>query len=98
MEAHSTYVDLAGSTGLIGLCALLCLVIATLMRCVLANKVYLALAVLSLATFSSFHYVLRQPVFWFYLVTILASVSKFPRQVARSPSPRVDELDGVGER
>lgn len=95
MEAHSTYVDWAASTGLIGLCALLCLVIATLMRCVLANKVYLALAVLSLATFSSFHYVLRQPVFWFYLVTILASVSKFPRQVARSPFPRAGELDRV---
>lgn len=98
MEAHSTYVDWAASTGLIGLGVLLVLVAVTLVRCVFSNKVYLALGVMSLAMFSSFHYVLRQPVFWFYLVTILASASKFPRHVENSSTSRMDSSDRIRGR
>jgi len=72
MESHNTYVDWATISGLFGVAALVALLVNVLWRCVNANKPYLALAVTSLASFAAFHYVLRQPVFWFVLVSILA--------------------------
>ena len=86
-ESHNTYVDWMTVSGVIGVAALLGLLGAALVSCLRARKPYLALAVLALALFSLFHYVLRQPVFWFSLVTILAWTSG-RGDAAGAPRPR----------
>ena len=79
-EAHNTFIDWGMSTGLPGLLAYSVLAGRVLWR-TYARRDFVSFAgVTNLLLFSVFHYVLRHPVFWFYL--ILAA--------GREPSPRVD--------
>lgn len=68
MECHNTFVDWLTVTGALGEVALVGLLLWVLGSTVTAKKVALSIGVAVIISFSSFHYVLRQPVFWFYLV------------------------------
>jgi O-antigen ligase len=67
MEVHNTFIDLGVNAGFIGLFFYLCLVflIATLL---FRKSKILFVWVISLILFSVFHFVLRQPIFWVYLL------------------------------
>jgi O-antigen ligase len=69
-ESHNTFIDWGGSTGMVGLAAYLSLLGWIAGRAWRNGFVVLVGAVISLATFSSFHYVLRHVIFWFYLLSI----------------------------
>lgn len=63
-EAHNTFIDLATKSGIIGL-TIYVLALAALHLQLLRKQQYLLLgALISVTTFSVFHYVLRQPVYW----------------------------------
>ena len=68
MECHNTFVDWLTVSGTLGELALVGLLLWVLAKAVRARTVALSTGVVVLMSFSSFHYVLRQPVFWFYLV------------------------------
>ena len=67
-EAHNTYIDWLSQTGLIGLSLLLIF----LCYCFLNSRIYSVSSSLFYYTFIcifvSFHFVLRQPIFWLYIM------------------------------
>ena len=69
-EAHSTPIDWATSTGLVGLLTLGLLIGWIAVRVVRRRQVWPILALLSVLSFMSLHYVLRHPAAWFYLVVL----------------------------
>lgn len=69
-EAHNTFIDWASSTGLVGIAAYLALLGWCAGRLVAHRALRIAIGLLVLVTFSSFHYTMRQPVFWYYLVSL----------------------------
>ncbi len=69
-EAHNTYIDWGMSTGLLGLISFLGLLFFCFRCTNNKNSRILTATLISLCLFGMFHFVLRQPVFWFYLVCI----------------------------
>jgi len=69
-EAHNTFIDWGASSGIVGLTAYITLLAWVAWSAWRKGFVVLFAAVISLAAFSSFHYVLRHPIFWFYLLAI----------------------------
>ena len=67
-EAHNSFIDWADATGILGLGGLLMFVGIILKKCWSGHQPVLLAAAVALLVFSSFHYVLRQPVFWVYLL------------------------------
>jgi O-antigen ligase len=83
LEAHNTFVDWGASTGIVGLCAYLALVAWVLVLAWNSGCPALLAAIIALLAFSMFGYVLRQPIYWFYLLgTAVLSAS------ARRPAGR----------
>ena len=68
IEAHNTFVDWGASSGLIGLIAYCGMIAFVFVRLVRARQYYLAAGVVSIVVFSLFHFVIRQPLFWAYLI------------------------------
>ncbi|MUG92465.1 hypothetical protein F7734_08340 [Scytonema sp. UIC 10036] len=75
-EAHNTFIDWGASTGIIGLIAYISLLTWIAWNAWQQKYIFLFVAVISLAGFSTFHYVLRHPVFWFYLQVIMTLSQK----------------------
>jgi O-antigen ligase len=70
MESHSTYLDWGMSAGLVGVLSYVRLLISLGIASA-RNRVPTWLAApVCMAVFSMFHYVLRHPTFWFYVVAI----------------------------
>ena len=70
------------ATGVVGLIALLSLWAWVAHRVHVSRRAGAGIALCALLVFSMFHFVLRQPVFWFFL---LALASPLPLLRARSP-------------
>jgi O-antigen ligase len=72
IEAHNTFIDWASNTGLVGLSAYILLLgwIGTVL--LRSGQMALLAALLALTSFSIFNYVLRQPVYWFFLLAPVA--------------------------
>ena len=66
-EAHNTFLDFTLQTGLLGLSLYLYLLYKIGRRLFNTGNKYLLGAFMALILFSTFHFVLRQPIFWFYL-------------------------------
>jgi O-antigen ligase len=77
-EAHNTFIDWTASSGIIGLVSYLGLLAWIAWNAWKRQLLILFSAVISLVGFSSFHYVLRQPIFWFYLLSIAWWSSREP--------------------
>lgn len=69
-EAHNTYIDWGSNTGLLGTVLYLSLLGWAGVRAYRARSHLRLLILFSLLVFSAFHYVLRQPSFWFYLLIV----------------------------
>ena len=67
IDAHNSFIDLLMQAGFLGLILYLVFLKESL---VLKNNIYLTIAFLSLLVFSLSHFVLRQPIFWMYLIMI----------------------------
>ncbi len=73
-ESHNTFIDWGASSGIIGIIAYISLLGWVGWKAWRSGSIVLVAAVISIAGFSSFHYVLRHIIFWFYLLSI-ASLS-----------------------
>lgn len=71
VEAHNTFIDWSASTGLLGLVALVALLAYVWKRTMQCGKRFLALGVVAAVVFAAFHFVLRQPIFWLYLILFM---------------------------
>lgn len=69
-EAHNSFIDWSASTGLLGITAYLLLVGGIMVRAWRSGHSTLLAAIVALMLFSAFHFVLRQPLFWFYLMFV----------------------------
>ena len=72
-EAHNTPIDWLDSTGVVGLLALLGLWSWVAWRVASMKRKGAGIALSALLSFAMFHFVLRQPVFWFLLLALAAS-------------------------
>lgn len=76
-EAHNSFIDWGTNTGMIGI-LLLVLAIGYAFFRVRSHSFLLSGTVISLVIFSLFHHVLRQPLFWIFIITCIgiSSASK----------------------
>ena len=72
-EAHNSIIDWGMNTGTLGMILLLFAYVTVLIRS-RAQSLLLFGAVLSLLVFSLFHHVLRQPLFWLYIIVAMVSM------------------------
>jgi O-antigen ligase len=70
VEAHNTFIDWGGSAGIAGLIAYACLLGWIGWKAWQNEFIVLLAGIISLAGFSSFHFVLRHVIFWFYLLSL----------------------------
>jgi len=66
-EVHNTFLDLLLQTGMVGLIAYLILLYKISSNLIRNGNIFLIAAFVALIVFSSVHFVLRHPIFWFYL-------------------------------
>ena len=88
MEAHNSFIDWTDATGLAGLSLLLVLLGAAGWAAVRAADATAAVSLIALCTFVMFHYVLRQPLFWCYVLAIWSARSEAALRIA-GPRPAV---------
>jgi O-antigen ligase len=69
-EAHNTLIDWGASTGLVGIAAYLAVLGWAVLAAWRRGRISLLSAVVAMVCFGMFHYVLRQPVYWFYIVAV----------------------------
>ncbi|HEX8671645.1 MAG TPA: hypothetical protein VF710_07140 [Longimicrobium sp.] len=69
-ESHNTYIDWGASTGLLGVFMYLGLLCWAGFRAFRDRSAARLTILLALVVFSTFHYVLRQPSFWFFLLVV----------------------------
>lgn len=69
-EAHNTFIDWAGDSGIVGLFCYVALLGWVGWNAWKNKLVVMVAAIISIVGFSMFHYVLRPPIFWFYLLAI----------------------------
>jgi O-antigen ligase len=67
-EAHNTIVDWTASTGMVGFAGLLLLLATAVIATIRRRSATLLGMFLALLFFMAFHYVMRQPAFWFVLL------------------------------
>ncbi|AUT00937.1 hypothetical protein CLI64_11280 [Nostoc sp. CENA543] len=69
-EAHNTFIDWGSSSGILGIIAYIAILGWIAWQVWNKQSFILLSAIVALIVFSSFHYVLRHPIFWFYLLGI----------------------------
>jgi O-antigen ligase len=79
LEVHNTFIDWPTRTGLLGMLAYIGLLLWVAIRAWRAKQYLLLLALMSVVVFGAFHFVLRQPVFWLYLVIVAFARTERPR-------------------
>jgi O-antigen ligase len=94
-ESHNTYLDWSTSTGMVGLAAYLALLAWAGLHALRDRSHYRLILLLALMLFSAFHYVMRQPTFWFTLLVV--AVAPAGSRLARAPvaAPRPARLAGA---
>lgn len=92
-EAHNTFIDWAGSTGIVGLIAYLALLAWIYWNAWKSGLSSLTTALITLIGYSCFIYTIRHIVFWFYLLIIISSstnslqlyiINHKPQQILKS--------------
>ena len=69
-EVHNSFIDWGASTGIVGLVAYIWLGILIFYKVVKARNPLLISALITILSFTFFHYTFRQPLFWLYLLII----------------------------
>ncbi|WP_217312854.1 O-antigen ligase family protein [Richelia sinica] len=75
-EAHNTFIDWGSSSGILGIIAYISLLGWIAWQAWKKQSFIMFAAVICLMIFSSFHYVLRHPIFWFYLLSINSLINQ----------------------
>ena len=96
-EAHNTFIDWAGSSGIVGVISYVALLSWVGWNAWQNRAVVLVAAIISLAGFSCFHYVLRHVIFWFYLLAIANLSTQTLKKVGRrqETGDRRQETGGI---
>ncbi|MEO5614461.1 MAG: O-antigen ligase family protein [Cypionkella sp.] len=76
-EVHNTLLDLLTQGGIVAMAAFVWISVTALFAAARAEYPALAGLVAGLLVFSMFHYVLRQPIFWFGIVVCLLDTTRF---------------------
>lgn len=104
-EAHNSVLDWGASAGLVGVAAYLVLVLSMALQARRDPSGLTLVTVGTLFIFSLFHFVLRHPLFWFYMLNVTAlawhrDLIASPRAVARglSRSPKGRPAPSPGRR
>lgn len=84
-EAHNTLIDWGASSGLVGVTAYVILLAWMMRRAWRSGQTMSVVAVVMISMFSLFHYLLRHPVFWFFLV-VIASLAGGVASLQRTPA------------
>ncbi len=90
-ESHNTFIDWGSSSGIIGLIAFVSLLGWVSWKAWRSGFTVMVASVISLAAFSSFHFVLRHAIFWFYLLSIV-NLSKNPLKHCNSLSNTTKQI------
>jgi O-antigen ligase len=87
-ESHNSLIDWTASTGLVGMSLLGALLLWAVARAAATGSAGLVGAIVAMLTLSLFHYTLRQPLFWFYLlyVTTEAAAIASRARIRRAPA------------
>lgn len=95
-EAHNTFIDWAGDSGIVGLVCYVALLGWIGWNAWKRNLVIMLVALISLVGFSVFHYMLRSPTYWFYLLTIakLSTYTLKERDSVRNVTKQTKKLPG----
>ncbi len=88
-EAHNTPLDIFVQAGLAGVSLFFAILLLAFYRTCREQHFALAALVLSLVTFSLFHFILRQPIFWFALCLCFAACEMTRR--VRDASDEVEQ-------
>ena len=96
-EAHNTLIDWGSSTGLLGDLALLGLLAFAAWTSLRGGSAVGVGIVTAMLIFSSFHYILRQPVFWFDVLAI-AALGLVDPQVAAPSSAKQASPSSMSSR
>lgn len=86
-EAHNTFIDWGSSSGIVGIISYILLVGSIAWQAWKRQSFVMFAAVICLIIFSCFHYVLRHPIFWFYLLSIhslTSQTAKIPYQIYKN--------------
>jgi O-antigen ligase len=86
LEAHNTIIDWGMSTGAVGIVLYLALLLWVTRRAWVRRDAVLVASVGMIAVFSLFHYVMRQPLFWFFLLFVAILT---PAPSTASTAPRI---------
>jgi O-antigen ligase len=93
LDVHNTLIDWGTRTGGMGLLLFSALVVWVAARSWSNRSVLLVASFLALGVFGMFHFVLRQPVFWFYLLVF--ACAEAPRAKIRVPREPLAEDQAV---
>ncbi|MBD2746940.1 O-antigen ligase family protein [Microvirga sp. BT688] len=74
-EAHNTFLDLFTQGGLLMVLNFLCLCALTVISTLRAHRAGLATLICCLLAFGMFHFIVRQPIFWFAIALSLVSAT-----------------------
>ncbi|WP_416826518.1 O-antigen ligase family protein [Ectobacillus polymachus] len=72
MEAHNTFVDIGTNIGLVGLILYIGLLCWISYLLILKKEVVLFTGLVTVMFFNLFHFIIRHPIYWFYLLFILS--------------------------
>ena len=82
IEAHNSLIDWGTNTGIVGV-VLFAALILSLLKMGWRNRNFVGIiGIFSLLMFAQFHYVFRQPIFWFYLLVFSAGAESSAISVA----------------
>lgn len=96
LEAHNTWIDLLAGAGFIGLAAYVAFLVWVAGGLLKPLAPLLVATLVALLVFSTFHFVLRHPTFWFYLALVAAFASRAGG--GRMPSEHDGPQAASGER
>lgn len=95
-EAHNTFIDWAGDSGIVGLVCYVALLAWVGWNAWKNKLVVMVAAIISIVGFSMFHYVLRPPIFWFYLMAIATLSTYTSKESAPDISTKINKkLPGI---
>lgn len=75
-EAHNTLIDWVAATGLIGGVSFVAMMVFVVYSCIRSRHSFAFGLIVSMLTFSVFHYTLRNPIFWISSMWAIACTSK----------------------
>ena len=85
MEAHNTFIDFGTNTGLLGLMIYLLLILWTAWLAWRRNEYVLFAGIITITLYSTFHFVLRHPLYWFYLILVISICTNEESSPAQHP-------------